>query len=61
MPGILDPAVYDAWLDPSTPVSEVQTLLHKNLGPQIQFNRVSRAVNQAKFKGAECIEPVNPL
>lgn len=45
-PVILDPAVYDAWLDPSTP--ELKSLLNRNLDGELQFHRVSRDVNSTK-------------
>jgi putative SOS response-associated peptidase YedK len=61
MPVILDPAAYDLWLDAATPLEKAKDQLGRNLNPELRFNRVSRAVNQAKFKGAECIEAVNPL
>ncbi|MDW6020640.1 SOS response-associated peptidase [Mesorhizobium sp. BAC0120] len=60
-PVILDRAVYDAWLDPSTPIEAVKPLLARNLDGELRFNPVSRAVNQAKNKSSECIEPINPL
>jgi putative SOS response-associated peptidase YedK len=61
MPVILEPDAYDAWLDPTTPVAEAKALLGQNVGGQLQFVRVGREVNQPKFKGAECIRPMNPL
>ena len=36
-PAILDPAVYDAWLDPATP--EPKALLDRNLDGELQFHR----------------------
>lgn len=43
------------------PTEEIKPLLARNLDRALQVHRVSRAVNQAKIKSAECIEPVNPL
>ena len=45
-PAILDPAVYDAWLDPATP--EPKALLDRNLDGELQFHRLSREVNSTK-------------
>lgn len=58
-PVILDPAVYDYWLDPATPAAELKPLLSHDLDGQLQFYRVSRAVNTFKTQGGQCIEPVN--
>jgi putative SOS response-associated peptidase YedK len=58
---ILDPAVYDAWLDTATPAAEAKNLLSHHLDGDLQFHRVSRTVNSVKNQGADCIEPVNPL
>jgi putative SOS response-associated peptidase YedK len=60
-PLILDPAAYDAWLDPATPAAEAKALLAQNLDGELQFNRVGRAVNNVKNPGGECIDPINPL
>jgi putative SOS response-associated peptidase YedK len=59
-PAILDPAVYDAWLDPATP--EPKALLDRNLDGQLQFHRVSREVNSTKDRAdkASMIEQFNP-
>ena len=63
MPVILDPAVYDAWLDPATPVGAVKGLLGHHLDGGLQFHRVDRAVNSTKDRSdrADMIEPINPL
>jgi putative SOS response-associated peptidase YedK len=60
-PIILEEAAYDAWLDAATPAGEAKALLDRNLDGELQFRRVSRAVNSVKNQGAECVEPVNPL
>jgi putative SOS response-associated peptidase YedK len=60
-PVILDEPAYDVWLDPATPAAEAKALLARNLDGELQFRRVSRAVNSVKNQGAECVEPVNPL
>jgi putative SOS response-associated peptidase YedK len=61
MPVILDPAAYDAWLHPATPVSKAKTLLRQNLNSSLEFYRVGRQVNSSKYESADCIEPTNPL
>jgi len=58
-PVILDEAAYDAWLDPTTPPADAKALLSRNVDGELQFRRVSRAVNSVKNQGAECVEPVN--
>ena len=60
-PAILDPAVYDAWLDPATP--EPKALLDRNLDGELQFHRVGREVNSTKDRSdkASMIEQFNPL
>jgi putative SOS response-associated peptidase YedK len=60
-PIILDEGAYDDWLDPATPPTGAKELLAHNLDGDLQFRRVSRAVNSVKNQGAECVEPVNPL
>jgi len=60
-PVILDEAAYDAWLDAAMPAAEAKALLARNLDGELQFRRVSRAVNSVKNQGAECVEPVNPM
>ena len=44
-PVVLDPEVYDAWLDPETPPGDAKHLLSENLDDDLEFYRVSRAVN----------------
>lgn len=65
-PYILDREVYDAWLDPETPPEDAKQLLHENLDGDLQFHRVSRAVNASTVEKqrndrSPMIEPVNPL
>ena len=60
-PVILDPTVYDAWLDPQTPEVAAKGPLLANLNGDLQFHRVSRTVNSVKNRGSDCIEPINPL
>jgi putative SOS response-associated peptidase YedK len=61
-PVVLAESAYDAWLNPDTPPAEAKALLTTaNLDGELQFRRVSRAVNSVKNQGAECVEAVNPL
>lgn len=62
-PVILDPAFYDAWLDPDTPKDKLKDILSHELDWALQFRRVGREVNTTRG-GADhpgMIEPVNPL
>lgn len=59
-PVILDPAAYDAWLDPATAPDGLKQLLSRDLDADLRFHRVDRAVNTYKTQGGQCIEPVNP-
>ena len=45
-------------MDPATPAKMAIELLARSLDGELQFQRVSRAVNSVKNQGAE---PVNPL
>jgi putative SOS response-associated peptidase YedK len=49
MPIILAPEVFDAWLDPATPVSDLKGILAHHLDGQMQMHRVSRDINSSKF------------
>jgi putative SOS response-associated peptidase YedK len=61
-PVILPEAAYDAWLDPQTPAADAKALLTvRNLDRELQFLRVSRAVNSVKNQGPECVEAVKPI
>lgn len=62
-PVILDPAVYDAWLDPATPAADAKNHLGRNINGDLQFHRVSRAVNTTKDRAdsSDMILPINPL
>jgi len=62
-PIILNPAAYDAWLDPGTSGPAAKELLGMNLDGDLQFHRVGREVNTTRG-GADhpgLIEPANPL
>jgi putative SOS response-associated peptidase YedK len=65
-PYILDPEVYNAWLDPETPPADAKQLLHENLDGDLEFYRVGREVNatvinKQRNDGPSMIGPVNPL
>ncbi|MDH6231923.1 putative SOS response-associated peptidase YedK [Mesorhizobium soli] len=62
-PIILDPAVYDGWLDPSTSVPDAKGLLNHDLDGSLEFYRVNRAVNSStkdrrRNDNANMIEPL---
>ncbi len=59
-PGILDPDVYEEWLDVATAPSRAKELLQVNLDGKLEFHRVSRDVNSSRFEGKPLPE-VNPL
>jgi putative SOS response-associated peptidase YedK len=61
-PVILDPACYDAWLDPTTPQDLLPGALAHNLDDALQFHRVGREVNVARGGAdhAGMIGPLNP-
>lgn len=65
-PVILDPEIYDAWLDPETPPEDAQQLLHENLDGYLEFYRVGREVNATRVDGgrndhSRMIGPVSSL
>jgi putative SOS response-associated peptidase YedK len=49
MPIILAPDVFDAWLNPATPVENLKGILAHHLDGQMQMHRVSRDINSSKF------------
>lgn len=61
-PIILDPAVYDAWLDPDTSVPEAKELLEHDRDGELEFYRVGREVNTTRggTDHAGLIGPLNP-
>jgi putative SOS response-associated peptidase YedK len=59
MPVILDPADEAAWLDPGTPPPRLHAMLHALPDAQTHARAVSKAVNDARYDGPECLaEPV---
>ena len=59
-PVILAPEAYKEWLDVGTAPARAKELLQENLDDKVEFHRVSRDVNSARFEGKPMPE-VNPL
>lgn len=57
MPAILRPEEYGAWLDPKTPLSQVQALLRPYPAEEMEVVRVGQAVNSPRNDGPECVAP----
>jgi putative SOS response-associated peptidase YedK len=58
MPVILTPEQEGLWIDPATPADELQAVcLSPDAAPELQFRPVSRAVNDARYDGPECLGP----
>ncbi len=60
MPVLIAHEDIDAWLDPETPLHEVQHLLHPAPAGLVQAWRVARLVSQVRNNGAQLIEPLDP-
>ena len=65
-PLILDPAFYDAWLNPETPAVELKDILSHDIDGQLQVYRVGRdvsaaAINMQPNDHAWLIEPIKML
>jgi putative SOS response-associated peptidase YedK len=60
MPVILDPADEKEWLDPGTPPPRLQAMLHALPDEQTHARAVSKAVNDARYDGPECLAPPEP-
>jgi putative SOS response-associated peptidase YedK len=59
MPAILDPADEADWLDPGTPPARLHEMLHPLAEEATRARPVSKAVNDARYDGPECLaEPV---
>ena len=55
----LDPADYNAWLDPENQdTDELQRLLKPDSPKQMSAKPVSTFVNNVKNQGPECVEPL---
>ena len=55
---ILKSDAYDQWLDASTSVDASRDLLGHNLGDDLEYFRVGRAVNSSKQDKADYILPL---
>jgi putative SOS response-associated peptidase YedK len=60
MPVILDPADEEEWLDPATPPGRLEQLLHALPNELTHARAVSKAVNDARYDGPECLAPAEP-
>jgi putative SOS response-associated peptidase YedK len=60
MPVILDPADEEEWLDPGTPPQRLHAMLHPLPDEQTHARAVSKAVNDARYDGPECLAPAEP-
>jgi putative SOS response-associated peptidase YedK len=60
MPVILDPGAESAWLDTSTPRSELDEILAGLPPESTAVTEVGFAVNDARYDGPECLAPPAP-
>ena len=60
MPVILDPGAESAWLDTSTPRSELREILVGLPAQDTAVTEVGFAVNDARYDGPECLAPPAP-
>jgi putative SOS response-associated peptidase YedK len=60
MPVILEPEGEAAWLDPEAPVAVLQELLAPLPVAETHARPVSKAVNDARYDGPECLAPAEP-
>jgi len=60
MPAILDPDDEQEWLDPGTPPARLHAMLHPLADGQTHARAVSRAVNDARYDGPECLADAQP-
>jgi putative SOS response-associated peptidase YedK len=60
MPVILDRADEQAWLDPGTPLARLHAMLHPLRSEETHARAVSKAVNDARYDGPECLAPAEP-
>ena len=56
MPAVLDPADYSAWLDPATPIADLEALLQAPAG-RFESRRISTRVNKPAHDDPACIAP----
>jgi putative SOS response-associated peptidase YedK len=60
MPVMLEPDEEQIWLDPERPQDELLRLLHPLPEEETSFRAVSRAVNNARYDGPECLADAEP-
>ena len=60
MPVILDPGAESAWLDLSTPRSELRDILRGLPAESTGVTEVGFAVNDARYDGPDCLAPPEP-
>ena len=60
MPVMLEPDEEQIWLDPERPQDELLRLLHPLPEDETSFRAVSRAVNNARYDGPECLADAEP-
>jgi putative SOS response-associated peptidase YedK len=60
MPVILAPGEEDAWLDRDTPAGDLHAMLRPLPGSELARRPVSRAVNDARYDGPDCLAEPEP-
>jgi len=60
MPVMLEPDEEQIWLDPERPQDELLRLLHPLPESETSFRAVSRAVNNARYDGPDCLADAEP-
>jgi len=60
MPVILDRADEQDWLDPGTPPPRLHAMLHPLPDAETHARAVSKAVNDARYDGPECLASAEP-
>jgi putative SOS response-associated peptidase YedK len=60
MPVMLEPDEEQIWLDPERPQDELLRLLHPLPAGETSFRAVSRAVNNARYDGPDCLADAEP-
>lgn len=61
MPVILDPRDEQTWIDPDTPRHHLEELMKPMAADVTAARAVSRAVNDARYDGPECLADADPL
>lgn len=60
MPAILSRGLFKTWLDPTSSLPELRTLLAPIAAEEMVCHPVSRLVNSSREDSPECIRPVDP-